>query len=71
MQTVHVSLADRPYPIHIGPSLIGNTEALAPFVKGTMVAIVTNVNRVGAVGEADVNGLHCSLKREFSASALY
>ena len=42
MQTVHVSLADRPYPIHIGPSLIGNTEALAPFVKGTMVAIVTN-----------------------------
>ena len=42
MQTVHVSLADRPYPIHIGPSLIGNTEALAPFVKGAMVAIVTN-----------------------------
>ena len=42
MQTVHVSLADRPYPIHIGPSLIGNTGMLAPFVTGTMVAIVTN-----------------------------
>jgi 3-dehydroquinate synthase len=43
MQTVHVSLADRPYPIHIGPALIGNAEALAPFVSGTMVVIVTNV----------------------------
>jgi len=42
MQTVHVSLADRPYPIHIGPALIGNAEALAPFVTGTMVVIVTN-----------------------------
>ncbi len=42
MQTVHVSLADRPYPIHIAPSLIGDSEVLAPFVNGTMVAIVTN-----------------------------
>ncbi len=42
MQTVHVNLADRPYPIHIGPELIGNTAMLAPFVNGTMVAIVTN-----------------------------
>ncbi len=42
MQTVHVSLADRPYPIHIGPALIGNTGVLAPFVTGTIVAIVTN-----------------------------
>ncbi len=42
MQTVQVSLADRPYPIHIGPALIGDAEALAPFVKGTMVVIVTN-----------------------------
>ena len=42
MQTVHVNLADRPYPIHIGPELIGNTAMLAPFVNGTMVVIVTN-----------------------------
>ena len=42
MQTVHVRLADRPYPIYIGPSLIGDAEVLAPFVTGTMVAIVTN-----------------------------
>ena len=42
MQTVHVNLAERPYPIHIGPALIGNAEVLSPFVKGTMVAIVTN-----------------------------
>jgi len=42
MQTVQVSLADRPYPIHIGPALIGDTDALAPFVKGSMVVIVTN-----------------------------
>ena len=42
MQTVQVSLADRPYPIHIGPSLIGNSAVLAPFLTGTMIAIVTN-----------------------------
>ncbi len=42
MQTVHVSLADRPYPIHIGPALIGEPALIAPFVTGTMVAIVTN-----------------------------
>ena len=42
MQTVQVSLADRPYPIQIGPALIGYADVLAPFVKGTMVVIVTN-----------------------------
>ena len=42
MQTVHVSLADRPYPIHIAPNLIGNADALAPFVKGATAAVVTN-----------------------------
>ena len=42
MQTVQVSLADRPYPIHIGPSLIGDADVLAPYVTGTMIAIVTN-----------------------------
>ena len=42
MQTVQVSLADRPYPIHIGPALIGDSDALAPFIKGSMVVIVTN-----------------------------
>ncbi len=42
MQTVQVSLADRPYPIHIGPALIGRADLLASFVEGTMVVIVTN-----------------------------
>ena len=42
MQTVQVSLADRPYPIHIGPALIGSADMLAPFVKGTTVVVVTN-----------------------------
>ena len=42
MQTVHVSLADRPYSIHIGPGLIGNSALLAPFVTGTTAAVVTN-----------------------------
>ena len=42
MQTVHVSLANHPYPIHIGSALIGNADVLAPFVTGTMVVIVTN-----------------------------
>ncbi len=42
MQTVQVSLADRPYPIHIGAALIGNADVLAPFVHGTKVVIVTN-----------------------------
>ncbi len=42
MQTVHVNLADRPYPIHIGPNLIGDSAVLEPFVTGTAAAIVTN-----------------------------
>lgn len=42
MQTVHVNLANRSYPIHIGPSLIGDADALAPFVTGTTAAVVTN-----------------------------
>ena len=42
MQTVQVSLADRPYPIHIGPALIGDAAVIAPFVKGTTAVIVTN-----------------------------
>ena len=42
MQTVQVSLADRTYPVHIGPALIGNADVLAPFVDGTTVVVVTN-----------------------------
>ena len=42
MQTVQVSLADRPYPIHIGPHLMGSADALKPFISGTTVAVVTN-----------------------------
>ena len=42
MQTVHVSLADRGYPIHIGSAVIGSAELLAPFIKGAVVVVVTN-----------------------------
>ena len=42
MQTVQVNLADRPYPIHIGPTLLGDADALRPFVHGTVVTVVTN-----------------------------
>lgn len=42
MQTVQVSLADRPYPIHIGPGLIGRADVLAPLIAGTTAVIVTN-----------------------------
>jgi len=42
MQTVQVSLADRPYSIHIGPALIGDAAIIASFVKGTTAVIVTN-----------------------------
>jgi len=42
MQTVHVELGERSYPIHIGPGLLGQPELLLPHLVQKRVAIVTN-----------------------------
>lgn len=41
-QTLNVALAERTYPIHIGPSLLGQTSLLLAHLKHKRVAIVTN-----------------------------
>jgi 3-dehydroquinate synthase len=40
---LRVELGERSYPIHIGAGLIGEQALYAPFVKGRLAAIVTNV----------------------------
>ncbi len=40
--TLHVSLGERSYPIHIGADLIGRAELYAPHVGGRRAAVVTN-----------------------------
>lgn len=42
MQTLHVDLAERSYPIHIGAGLLCRADLLAPHIVGRQVAIVTN-----------------------------
>jgi len=42
MKTLHVSLADRSYPIYIGEGLLAQQELLEKHIKGTEVLIVTN-----------------------------
>ncbi len=42
MQTLHVDLAERSYPIHIGAGLLSRADLLAPYIVGRQVAIVTN-----------------------------
>ena len=42
MRTLRVDLADRSYPIHIGPKLLGREDLLAPHIKGRQVCLVTN-----------------------------
>ncbi|MCX2524372.1 3-dehydroquinate synthase [Larsenimonas rhizosphaerae] len=42
MQTLTVDLAERSYPIHVGPGLLGRKELLAPYITGSQVMIVTN-----------------------------
>ena len=39
---LEVSLGDRSYPIHIGPGLLGEPGALAPWLAGRQVMVVTN-----------------------------
>ncbi|WP_413044397.1 3-dehydroquinate synthase [Pseudomonas sp. YJ42] len=42
MQTLHVDLGERSYPIHIGEQLIDRGELLSRHIRGKQVAIVTN-----------------------------
>lgn len=43
MQELKVELAERSYPIYIGPGLLGNPLLYRPHIKGRRVVIVTNV----------------------------
>lgn len=42
MQTLHVDLGDRSYPIYIGPSLLDRPELLLNHIRGKQVMVVTN-----------------------------
>jgi 3-dehydroquinate synthase len=42
MQTLHVDLGERSYPIYIGAELLARTDLLAAHIVGRQVAIVTN-----------------------------
>ncbi|WP_019528360.1 3-dehydroquinate synthase [Dasania marina] len=42
MQTLHVDLGDRSYPIYIGQGLIGQPELLLKHITGKQVLVVTN-----------------------------
>lgn len=42
MQTLHVGLAERSYPIHIGSGLLNNVELLVPHIPHKRVVIVSN-----------------------------
>lgn len=42
MQTLHVDLGERSYPIYIGADLLARTDLLAAHIVGRQVAIVTN-----------------------------
>jgi len=42
MRTLHVDLAGRGYPIHIGRGVLHNPDLLAPHLVGASVAVVTN-----------------------------
>lgn len=42
METIHVVLADRGYPIHIGPGLLRRADLIVPHLAQPRVAVVTN-----------------------------
>lgn len=42
MQTLHVDLGERSYPIYIGAGLLARSDLLVPHIAGRQVAIVTN-----------------------------
>lgn len=42
METIQVALADRSYPIHIGPGLLRRADLIVPALSQPRVAVVTN-----------------------------
>ena len=42
MNTLHVELGERSYPIYIGENLLGRPELVKPHIRGQQVMIVTN-----------------------------
>ena len=42
MRSLNVQLAERSYPIHIGPGLIGRADLILPHLKTPRVAVVSN-----------------------------
>lgn len=42
MQTLHVDLGERSYPIYIGNHLLGNAELIQPHIRGKQVMVVSN-----------------------------
>ncbi|MEN8170476.1 MAG: 3-dehydroquinate synthase [Pseudomonadota bacterium] len=42
MQTLHVDLGDRSYPIYIGSDLLGNADLIQPHIRGKQVLVVSN-----------------------------
>jgi 3-dehydroquinate synthase len=42
MNTLHVELGDRRYPLHIGPGLLGQPELLRPHIASRHVLVVSN-----------------------------
>lgn len=42
METIHVALEDRGYPIHIGPGLLRRADLILPHLEQPRVAVVTN-----------------------------
>ena len=42
MNTLHVELGERSYPIYIGAGLLGRDDLLAPHVPGRQVMVVSN-----------------------------
>lgn len=42
MQTLHVDLGERSYPIYIGTDLLGNSELIKPHIRGKQVLVVSN-----------------------------
>ncbi len=42
MNTLHVDLGDRSYPIYIGADLLGDGSLLAPYIRGRQVMVVSN-----------------------------
>jgi len=42
MQTLHVDLGDRSYPIFIGSGILENPDLIKPYIKGNSTSIVSN-----------------------------